>query len=86
MTTATGNGNDAESIDLRFLTKDVPVEEAAAVTAVLVAAVREEHAAPPPEPRSDWAHPRNAVRSPIEPAPIAAAIATAAASGATTFA
>ena len=69
MTTATGNGNDAESIDLRFLTTDVSPEEAAAVTAVIVAAVREEHAAPPPEPRSDWAHPRNAVRSPIEVGP-----------------
>ena len=41
MTTAPGEPNGAESIDLKFLTRNVSAEEAAAVTAVLVAAVRE---------------------------------------------
>ena len=43
MTTAPGDSNGAEAVDLRFLTRDVTAEEAAAVTAVVVAAVGEEH-------------------------------------------
>ncbi|KZE93693.1 hypothetical protein AVP42_01700 [Agromyces sp. NDB4Y10] len=69
MTTAPGEPDGAQSIDLRFLTRDVSAEEAAAVTAVLVAAVDEEQASPPPPARSDWAHPRNALRPPIEVGP-----------------
>lgn len=69
MTTAPGEPNGAESIDLKFLTRNVSAEEAAAATAVLVAAVREEQAVPPPAGRSQWAHPRAAVRPPIEVGP-----------------
>lgn len=69
MTTASGEPNGAEPIDLRFLTRDVTAEEAAAVTAVIVAAVREEQGAPPPPARSAWSHPRNALRPPIEVGP-----------------
>ena len=69
MTTAPGEANDAESIDLKFLTRNVSAEQAAAVTAVLVAAVREEHAGPPPAGRSEWAHPRAALRPPVEVGP-----------------
>ncbi|MGR0220172.1 acyl-CoA carboxylase epsilon subunit [Agromyces sp. ZXT2-6] len=69
MTTASGEPNGAESLDLRFLTRDVSAEEAAAVTAVIVAAVREERATPPPPARSAWAHPRHALRPPIEVGP-----------------
>lgn len=69
MTTASGEPNGAESIDLKFLSRGVSPEEAAAVTAVLVATVRDEHAAPPPAGRSEWAHPRSAVRPPIEVGP-----------------
>ncbi|MBM7504127.1 acyl-CoA carboxylase epsilon subunit [Agromyces aurantiacus] len=69
MTTASGEANGAESIDLTFLTRRVSADEAAAVTAVLVAAVREEQSAPPPPARSEWAHPRSAVRPPIEVGP-----------------
>lgn len=66
MTTESGEPNGAESIDLRFLTRNVSAEEAAAVTAVIVAAVHEEQAAPPPPARSAWSHPRHALRPPIE--------------------
>lgn len=69
MTTASGAPNDADSVDLRFLTRDVTADEAAAVTAVVVAAVHDEQAAPPPLARSDWSHPRSAVRAPIEVGP-----------------
>ena len=69
MTTASGSPNGADSVDLRFLTGDVTAEEAAAVTAVVVAAVHEEQAAPPPRARSDWSHPRSAVRAPVEVGP-----------------
>lgn len=69
MTTASGEPNGAEPIDLRFLTPDVSAEEAAAVTAVVVAAVRDEGAAAPAPPRSAWSHPRNALRPPIEVGP-----------------
>ena len=69
MTTASGKPNGAESIDLRFLSRGVSAEEAAAVTAVLVATVRDERAAPPPAGRSEWAHPRSAVRPHIEVGP-----------------
>lgn len=69
MTTAPGDANGAESVDLRFLTRDVSAEEAAAVTAVIVAAVREEESAPPPPARSEWSHPRSAVRAPVEVGP-----------------
>ncbi|HEX6955843.1 MAG TPA: acyl-CoA carboxylase epsilon subunit [Agromyces sp.] len=69
MTTASGEPNGAEPIDLRFLTRDVSAEEAAAVTAVLMAAVREEPSAPPASARSAWSHPRNALRPPIEVGP-----------------
>ena len=47
MTTASGEAEGAESIDLRFLSRGVSAEEAAAVTAVLVATVHDEPAAPP---------------------------------------
>ena len=69
MTTASGEPNGAESIDLSFLSRGVSAEEAAAVTAVLVATVRDEGAAPPPAGRSEWAHPRSAVRPHIEVGP-----------------
>lgn len=69
MTTASGEPNGAEPIDLRFLTRDVSAEEAAAVTAVLMAAVREEPSALPAPARSAWSHPRNALRPPIEVGP-----------------
>ena len=70
MTTASGDASDAaSSIDLKFLTRDVSAEEAAAVTAVIVAAVGEEQAAPPPPGRSEWAHPRGAVRPQVEVGP-----------------
>ena len=69
MTTASDEQNGAGSIDLRFLTRDVSAEEAAAVTAVLVAAVHEEHGGPASVARSEWAHPRAAVRPPIEVGP-----------------
>ncbi|MFE5672415.1 acyl-CoA carboxylase epsilon subunit [Agromyces sp. NPDC056523] len=69
MTTASGDANDAASIDLKFRTRDVTAEEAAAVTAVIVAAVGEEQVAPPPPARSEWAHPRGAARPPVEVGP-----------------
>lgn len=69
MTTASGQADGAESIDLKFLTRDVSAEEAAAVTAVLVSAVHDEQAAPPPPARSEWAHPRSALRPPIDVGP-----------------
>jgi hypothetical protein len=69
MTTASSAANDAETLDLRFVTKDVTAEEAAAVTAVLLASVREQHAVPPTPVRNDWAHPRRALRSAVEPGP-----------------
>ncbi|GAA2040931.1 hypothetical protein GCM10009819_28230 [Agromyces tropicus] len=68
MTSSTPEG---EALDLRFATRDVTAEEAAAVTAVLVAAVREHQhdAAPEPARRSDWSHPRTALRPRIEVGP-----------------
>lgn len=69
MTTASETPNGADSVDLRFLTRDVTAEEAAAVTAVVVAAVQQEQAAPLPPARNDWSHPRSAVRAPIEIGP-----------------
>jgi hypothetical protein len=69
MTTAPGEPDGAESIDLKFKTRNVSAEEAAAVTAVLVAAVHEERAVPPPAARSEWSHPRAAVRPPVEVGP-----------------
>lgn len=69
MTTASGEPNGAEPIDLRFLTRDVSAEEAAAVTAVILAAVGEVEATPAPASRSAWSHPRNALRPPIEVGP-----------------
>jgi hypothetical protein len=69
MTTASGAPDGADSVDLRFLSRDVTAEEAAAVTAVVVATVHDEQAAPPPPARSDWSHPRSAVRAPIEVGP-----------------
>jgi hypothetical protein len=69
MTTGSANANGAESVDLRFVTRDVSAEEAAAVTAVVVAAVREEQSVPPAPARSAWSHPRSAVRAPIEVGP-----------------
>ncbi|WP_438855356.1 acyl-CoA carboxylase epsilon subunit [Agromyces sp. M3QZ16-3] len=65
MTSASTDG-DAESLDLRFLTRDVKAEEAAAVTAVLAATVRESQGEHEPAPRNDWSHPRNALRPRIE--------------------
>jgi hypothetical protein len=69
MTLASGDPEGAEAIDLRFLTRDVSAEEAAAVTAVVLAAVGEEQSAPPPPSRSEWSHPRNALRPTIEVGP-----------------
>jgi hypothetical protein len=69
MTTASGEANGAESIDLKFLSRGVSAEEAAAVTAVLAATVHDEQAAPPPAGRSEWAHPRSALRPYIEVGP-----------------
>jgi hypothetical protein len=69
MTTAPGDSNGAESVDLRFLTRDVTAEEAAAVTAVVVAAVGEERSVPARPARSDWSHPRSAVRAAVEVGP-----------------
>jgi hypothetical protein len=65
MTSASPDGAD-EALDLRFVTRDVTAEEAAAVTAVLVGAVREDRGAPEPAPRNDWSHPRNALRPRLE--------------------
>ncbi|BDZ53783.1 acyl-CoA carboxylase epsilon subunit [Agromyces marinus] len=56
---------DPIALDLRFATRNVTAEEAAAVTAVLVQAIAEGDPEPVPERRSEWSHPRNAVRSPI---------------------
>ena len=69
MTTASGEADGAESIDLKFLSRGVSAEEAAAVTAVLVATVHDEPAALPSAGRSEWAHPRSALRPPIEVGP-----------------
>ena len=69
MTTASGEAEGAESIDLRFLSRGVSAEEAAAVTAVLVATVHDEPAAPPHAGRSEWAHPRSALRPHVEVGP-----------------
>lgn len=69
MTTAPGEANGAASIDLKFLSRGVTAEEAAAVTAVLVATVHDEQAAPPRAGRSEWAHPRSALRPQIEVGP-----------------
>ncbi|WP_400994055.1 acyl-CoA carboxylase epsilon subunit [Agromyces sp. GXQ0307] len=68
MTSASPEG-DGEALDLRFLTRDVTAEQAAAVTAVLAATVREAHGDHEPTPRSDWSHPRNALRPRIEVGP-----------------
>ena len=60
---------DATVVDLRILTRGVTAEQAAAVTAVLVAAVAEDAAALAmvEEPvRSEWASPRHALRRPVE--------------------
>ncbi|GAA1055621.1 hypothetical protein GCM10017608_22750 [Agromyces luteolus] len=68
MTSASPEG-DAEALELRFLTRDVTADEAAAVTAVLVTTVREargEHEVPS---RNDWSHPRNALRPRVEVGP-----------------
>ncbi|WP_430645949.1 acyl-CoA carboxylase epsilon subunit [Agromyces sp. GXS1127] len=65
MTSAPPEG-DGEALDLRFLTRDVTAEEAAAVTAVLVQTVREARSEEEPAPRNDWSHPRNALRPRIE--------------------
>ena len=69
MSTVSGASDGAEAFDLRFVTRDVSPEAAAAVTAVLVAAVGEEQSAPPPPARSDWSHPRNALRPRVEVGP-----------------
>ncbi|WP_353828573.1 acyl-CoA carboxylase epsilon subunit [Agromyces sp. SYSU T0242] len=68
MTSASPEG-DAETLDLRFLTRDVTPEEAAAVTAVMVATVHEDREVPEPQRRSDWSHPRGALRPRIEVGP-----------------
>lgn len=65
MTSASPEGDD-EALDLRFLTRDVTPEEAAAVTAVLVRTVREAQSGDEPAPSNDWSHPRNALRPRIE--------------------
>ncbi|MEI5585023.1 MULTISPECIES: acyl-CoA carboxylase epsilon subunit [unclassified Agromyces] len=69
MTTASGERDGAEAIDLRFITRDVSAEAAAAVTAVILAAVGEEASAPPPTARSEWSHPRHALRPQVEVGP-----------------
>ena len=58
-------------VDLRILSRGITPEEAAAVTAVLVAAVAEEaeHAAVDKPVPSEWASPRRALRRPIEVGP-----------------
>ncbi len=68
MTSASTDG-DTAALDLRFLTRDVSAEEAAAVTAVLAATVREAQGDHEPTPRNDWSHPRNALRPRIEVGP-----------------
>jgi|GEM_PF-2826185 len=60
---------DAEALDLRFLTRDVTADEAAAATAVLAATVREAQRDDEPTPRNDWSHPRNALRPRVEIGP-----------------
>ena len=61
----------APAVDLRILTRGVTPEEAAAVTAVLVAAVAEEaeHATAEKPARSEWSNPRRALRRPVEVGP-----------------
>ncbi|MRX42924.1 acyl-CoA carboxylase epsilon subunit [Agromyces kandeliae] len=68
MTSAPQEG-DAEALDLRFLTRDVRADEAAAVTAVLATTVREAHGEYEVTPRSEWSHPRNALRPRVEVGP-----------------
>ncbi|GAA1059507.1 acyl-CoA carboxylase epsilon subunit [Agromyces bracchium] len=68
MTSASPEG-DADSLDLRFLTREVTAEESAAVTAVLAATVRDAQGDHEPTPRNDWSHPRNALRPRIEVGP-----------------
>ncbi|RXZ43191.1 acyl-CoA carboxylase epsilon subunit [Agromyces binzhouensis] len=68
MTSAPQEG-DAQALDLRFLSRDVTADEAAAVTAVLVATVRDAHGEHEVTPRNDWSHPRNALRPRVEVGP-----------------
>ncbi|MFC9917603.1 acyl-CoA carboxylase epsilon subunit [Agromyces binzhouensis] len=68
MTSAPQEG-DAQALDLRFLSRDVTADEAAAVTAVLVATVREAQGEHEVTPRNDWSHPRNALRPRVEVGP-----------------
>ena len=64
--------SDAESAtDLRFVTPDVSAEEAAAVTAVLLAAIDDgEVEASVPEPvRDHWVRSGDALRTPFQTGP-----------------
>lgn len=62
---------DARSADLRFVTRGVTHDEAAAVTAVILAALDEQsggdHAAEPG--RDPWVRSGNAIRRPVEVGP-----------------
>jgi hypothetical protein len=62
---------DDLAVDLRILSRGITSEEAAAVTAVLVAAVAEEaeHAAVEKPAPNEWANPRHALRRPVEVGP-----------------
>ncbi|GAA4367519.1 acyl-CoA carboxylase epsilon subunit [Agromyces bauzanensis] len=64
-------GADARAADLRFVTRDVTHEEAAAVTAVILAAIDEQSVeASVAEPARDaWVQSAHALRSPIAVGP-----------------